>query len=162
MSDHADTLRKALDERFRNRMPDGDTTEWDTYAALDALVKERDEARASNAVFMSGEAYNRMHDAWHAETERAEAAEAERDEAWRSLASMEVSRVDVIQQERMETAHFVARAEAAEARVKELEHALRRIATQRVAANRPESRAWDYEQVAAEALAAASPGGEAE
>jgi hypothetical protein len=37
---NADILRKALDERFRNRMADGDTTEWDTYAALDALVAE--------------------------------------------------------------------------------------------------------------------------
>ena len=33
------------------------------------------------------------------------------------------------------------------------EKALRRIATRDVAAKRPEARAWDYEQVAAEALA---------
>lgn len=45
-------------------------------ASLVAVAARAEEAEASNAVFMSGEAYSRMHDAWHAETDRAEAAEA--------------------------------------------------------------------------------------
>ena len=74
MTDHAAIVRNGL-----YSSPGGGPNEKreSALAALDALIAERDAARDSNAVFMSGEAYSRMHDAWHAETDRAEAAEAE-------------------------------------------------------------------------------------
>lgn len=77
MTDHAKVISKALDERFRNRMPDGDTLEWDTYAALDALVAELDEARRQVRGLMRDPDENVR---WlNLMEERAEAAEAERD-----------------------------------------------------------------------------------
>lgn len=56
-------------------------------AALADMTAQRDDALASNAVFMSAEAYSRMHDAWHAEMDRAEAAEAEAVRLREALAS---------------------------------------------------------------------------
>ena len=70
MTDHADVIREQL--AFV-----GGNGAGHAIAALDALEADMNTALASNAVFMSGEAYSGMHDAWHKETDRAEAAEAE-------------------------------------------------------------------------------------
>lgn len=81
---HADTVRVAIEAAFYPGEADPyESVKRPAIDALDALLKEverltaeRDEAMASNAVFMSDEAYSRLHDAWHVEQERAEAAEA--------------------------------------------------------------------------------------
>lgn len=80
--EHADTVREALnfgyggDPNYRPFYEDGITALDALLAEVERLTAERDAAMASNAVFMSDEAYSRLHDAWHVEQERAEAAEA--------------------------------------------------------------------------------------
>jgi choline dehydrogenase-like flavoprotein len=64
--------------------------------------------------------------------ERARVAEAERDKALLRIRVLEDQRAYVIEQERLETAHYVARAEAAEAEVVSMTQSVQVIQNDRV------------------------------